>query len=520
LKTSGRLRLKGHSSFHSLQIRQVINMRVFGAIILSVLVAFVHCEYEIEEDVLVLTTDNFDDAVAEFKYLLVEFYAPWCGHCKSLAPEYAKAAGALKEEGSEVRLAKVDATVETKLAEKFEVRGYPTLKFLKGGNPVEYGGGRVSAEIVNWLKKKTGPPATTVEDVAAVKALTDANDVVLVGFFKDQESDGAKAFLEVASITDDMPFAITGADAVFSEYKIEGEAVVLLKNFDEGRNDLSEGITQQSVKDLIKGNAMPTVIEFTQESAQKIFGGEVKNHLLLFVSKGDDKFDGLITEYKAAATEFKGKVLFIYIDIDQDDNQRILEFFGMKADECPSYRYINLAEDMTKFKPDSDEISTDAIKTFVQSVLDGKVSPHLMSEEAPEDWNQNPVWTLVAKNFDEVAKDKSKDVLVEFYAPWCGHCKQLAPIFDELGEKFKDREDVVVAKMDATANELADIKIQSFPTLKFFPKNSDEVQDYNGERTLEAFTKFLESGGKAADEEEEEDVEEEEEQDDEQKDEL
>ena len=50
--------------------------------------------------------------------------------------------------------------------------------------------------------------------------------------------------------------------------------------------------------------------------------------------------------------------------------------------------------------------------------------------------------------------------------------------------------------MDSTANELEDIKIQSFPTIKYFPKDSEEVVDYNGERTLDAFTKFLESGGK------------------------
>merc|ERR1719199_169310 len=92
-----------------------------------------------EDDVMVLTTENYDAVLAENDMILVEFYAPWCGHCKNLAPHYAKAAPA-------VPLAKVDATENRELGDRYGVKGFPTLKWIRGGQASDYEGGRTENE--------------------------------------------------------------------------------------------------------------------------------------------------------------------------------------------------------------------------------------------------------------------------------------------------------------------------------------------------------------------------------------
>ena len=179
-------------NFLKIPTLQII-MKLF--LILGALVALTVAE-EItkEEGVLVLTEKNFEQALSENEFVLVEFYAPWCGHCKALAPEYAKAAGQLAEKDSPVKLGKVDATEEGPLAEKFEVRGYPTLKFFKNGKPMEYNGGRTADTIITWVEKKTGPPAVTLDSVDAAKKFIEDNEIAVIGFFADMESEAAKAF--------------------------------------------------------------------------------------------------------------------------------------------------------------------------------------------------------------------------------------------------------------------------------------------------------------------------------------
>merc|ERR1712223_142931 len=422
----------------------------------SFILAAAHAEINKDEGVLVLTNDNFEEAIEGNEFVLVEFYAPWCGHCKALAPEYAKAAGILAEKDSPIKLGKVDATEESKLAEKFEVRGYPTLKFFKNGKPLEYGGGRTAETIISWVEKKTGPPA---------KALAGAED--------------AKAFVEGKDV------AVAGC----SEHGVSGEGVVVLKTFDDGKAILTEDLTADKIAQFISSESLPLVIDFNHETAQKIFSGEVKSHFLMFSSAKADDHEDKLEKMRAMAKSSKGKMLFVTINTDEEDHKRILEFFGITESELPTYRAIKLGEDMAKFKPEDDAFEN--AEQFVTDFLEGKLKQHLMSQEIPEDWDKEGVKVLVGKNFQEVALNAEKDVLVEFYAPWCGHCKQLVPIWDELGEKYKDHETIVIAKMDSTANELEEVKVQGFPTIKLFKKGTNEIVDYNGDRTVAGFSKFL-----------------------------
>jgi protein disulfide-isomerase A1 len=231
-----------------------------------------------EDNVLVLTDANFDEAIKAHDHILVEFYAPWCGHCKKLAPEWASAAGTLLSSGSSVRLAKVDATESKSLGERFDIKGFPTIKMFKAGTPSDYQGGRSAADIVAYARKQSGPPAKTISTAAELDALQAAGEVVVVGYFADAASAEAKAFISQATADDERQYVISSSEEVKSKLGAAGDHVVLFKPYDEGRADhaVAAGTSRDDLNKFVNGNALPLVNEFNAENSKKIFSSPIK----------------------------------------------------------------------------------------------------------------------------------------------------------------------------------------------------------------------------------------------------
>ncbi|CAE8652598.1 unnamed protein product, partial [Polarella glacialis] len=109
---------------------------------------------EVSQAVVDLDSGGFAAALQTYPMIFVQFYAPWCGHCKQMVPEYEKAA---KELLGKIPVVRVDASMEVELATQYTVGAYPTVYFLKHGRPDEYSGARTAKAMVDWVLEKAGP---------------------------------------------------------------------------------------------------------------------------------------------------------------------------------------------------------------------------------------------------------------------------------------------------------------------------------------------------------------------------
>lgn len=133
------------------------------------------------EFVAVLTEENFTDYISSNELAMIEFYAPWCPHCKELAPEFELSA---KKLAGRAGFAVVDGSSQSKLSGDYNVTGYPTLKWFVRGRPLDYLGPRTAPKITAWVEERLQPNWAELErseDVsAALAAMGESKDLKVV----------------------------------------------------------------------------------------------------------------------------------------------------------------------------------------------------------------------------------------------------------------------------------------------------------------------------------------------------
>jgi len=455
------------------------------------------------ERVLTLTKENFKEVTDKEAIMLVEFYAPWCGHCKKIAPELEKAAKQLGERDEPILIGKVDATIEKELAEEFEVKGYPTMYVFRNGKKSEYKGPREAAGIADYMISHSGDATKLFESHKSVKEfmVSNGDEAVFLGVFKDVEDPLYKLFIEANDeLREDYKFGHTFNAKTKDMFGLKGESAIvvchpeyLISNYEKRYQFYTdEDGSADAIKEFYKKYQVPMVGHLEQQSEKKF---SKRPLVVVFYDVSFDAKVRSLTQY------WREKVLRVareYPDIqfavaNEESFEEKLKQLGLHE----SGEDVNVGlydEQDRKFALVDEEFSEESLTEFIDSWKAGKLKPILKSQPVPPRAKAGKVQVVVGNSFDDIVMDESKEVLIEFYAPWCGHCKKLEPAYNKLAKALKDEKDIVIAKIDATANDIPpSFKVEGFPTIYYaLPgKKNQPIAFESNDRDVAGMKKFI-----------------------------
>ncbi|KAF8149922.1 protein disulfide isomerase [Crassisporium funariophilum] len=234
---------------------------------------------------------------------------------------------------------------------------------------------------------------------------------------------------------------------------------------------------------LAAGVSASNVIDLTPENFDSVIG-QGKPALVEFFAPWCGHCKTLAPIYEELADAFahaKDKVVIAKVDAD-GEGKPLGKKYGVTG--YPTLKWFDASGQDTKYESARD---LDGLASFITTKIGIKSK---IPGPPPTD-----VVVLDTNNFNEVALDSSKNVLVSFTAPWCGHCKALKPHFEKVATTFKPESNCVVANIQADDKKNVHISqkydVSGFPTLKFFSKDNKEPEDYEGGRTEEDIVAFL-----------------------------
>lgn len=230
---------------------------------------------------------------------------------------------------------------------------------------------------------------------------------------------------------------------------------------------------------LYFSSAVADVVILTEDNFEKEVGQD-RGALVEFYAPWCGHCKKLAPEYEKLGASFKKSKSIMIGKVDCDEHKGVCSKYGVSG--YPTIQWF--PKGSLEPKKYEGARTAEALVEYVNS--EGGTNVKIASVPTS-------VVVLNSDNFDEIVLNSKKDVLVEFYAPWCGHCKSLAPTYESLAAAFKNEEDVIIANLDADSHKDLGEKygVSGFPTIKFFPKNNKDGEDYEGGRDIDSFVTFI-----------------------------
>lgn len=271
-----------------------------------------------------------------------------------------------------------------------------------------------------------------------------ADRLVLIAYLSSAtEAPGPEFSATAEKHRDDYLFGYTtDADAI-KEAGVTPPAIVLYRKFDEPRIDFADHVTSATVKE-IEAFALENSIPYIDEVHAENYQAYMQSGLplgYLFIDPTEATKEEHIAALRPVASKHKGKVNFVWIDaIKFGDHAKAL---NLPEAKWPSFVLQDIGKQLKYPLDQTQDFTADKVDEWIEKYVAGELKPELKSEAIPATQDE-AVYTVVGKTFEDVALDVSKDVFIEFYAPWCGHCKRLKPTWDSLGERYAKVKDSLV----------------------------------------------------------------------------
>ena len=470
-------------------------MKSYYFLLIIISISYIECIHKneiielfpVENNIIILTNENFDKALEIYQNLLVLFYSPRCIHCIKFLPVLEKISKILDKEN--ITIAKLNTTKETKISTRYKIISVPTLFFFKEKMPIKNIGTRTEKNIIEWILKKAGPTFITLTKLEQIEKIKNDNKINIIYFGKDEND--IKIFKKFANKYENVPFFLVEEENIALYYKVKPRSVVIFKKFDEGRNDINN-LDENELEKFIKKNIGEKILHFTQENINLIFN---KNQpaLVYFSNKENPSWnkDKQLLE-KIAYNIDNSNLLFIMTEIKEGYGKSIAEKIKIKNKDIPCIMILDIKINIDKYKY-SGNYEYEDLLNFIKKYEKGSLNKYLLSQKEPKHNNGN-VYILVSNTFKRDVIQNDADVIVLFYNPINNENMKMLKLYDEVAGKLVGQNpELILAKIDMSQNDIDSYIIRDYPTIKFFPGNKkyNSPIEYKGNKNIKEIISFI-----------------------------